>query len=80
MFGGIWAELLGTLYLTIGAVVFAVPMGIISAIVPGRVRRRHWWIGMLRSCISTLAGVPSIVFGLFGLAFFINTIGVAVGA
>ncbi len=73
MFGGIWAEILGTLYLTIGAVLFAVPMGIISAIYLVEYAPDHWLIGVLRSCISTLAGVPSIVFGLFGLAFFINT-------
>ena len=73
MFGGIWAEVLGTLYLTIGAVLFAVPMGIISAIYLVEYAPDHWLIGVLRSCISTLAGVPSIVFGLFGLAFFINT-------
>ena len=34
---------------------------------------------LLRSCVNTLAGVPSIVFGLFGLAFFINTLGVSPG-
>jgi phosphate transport system permease protein len=34
-------------------------------------------VGFLRTCISTLAGVPSIVFGLFGLAFFINAVGVS---
>lgn len=73
-FGGIWAEVLGTFYLTIGAMIFAIPMGVIAAIYlceyakPGRV------ISLLRTCISTLAGVPSIVFGLFGLAFFLNTI------
>lgn len=76
-FGGIGPEALGTFYLTLGAMLFAVPLGIIAAIYfaeyakPGRV------VSLLRSCVSTLAGVPSIVFGLFGLAFFINTIGVS---
>jgi phosphate transport system permease protein len=78
-FGGIWAEVLGTLYLTIGAVLFAVPMGVISAIYLVEYARDTWAVRMLRSCVSTLAGVPSIVFGLFGLAFFINTIGVSDG-
>jgi phosphate transport system permease protein len=72
VFGGIWAEVLGTLYLTLGAILFAVPMGIISAIYLVEYAPDNWWIGLLRSCVSTLAGVPSIVFGLFGLAFFIN--------
>ena len=76
-FGGIGPEVLGTLYLTIGAMLFAVPIGIIAAIYlceyakPGRI------ITLLRTCISTLAGVPSIVFGLFGLAFFLNTLHVS---
>lgn len=76
-FGGIWPEVLGTLYLTIGAVLFAVPMGVISAIYLVEYAKEGWLVGLLRSCISTLAGVPSIVFGLFGLAFFINTISVS---
>ena len=75
--GGIWAELLGTLYLTLGAILFAVPMGIISAVYLVEYAGENWAIGVLRSCISTLAGVPSIVFGLFGLAFFINTLHVS---
>jgi phosphate transport system permease protein len=77
LFGGIWPEILGTLYLTLGAILFAVPMGIVSAIYLVEYARAGWWLGVLRSCISTLAGVPSIVFGLFGLAFFINTIHVS---
>jgi len=73
-FGGIWPAVLGTLYLTIGAILFAVPMGVISAIYLAEYAGENWLIGILRTCISTLAGVPSIVFGLFGLAFFINTL------
>ncbi len=77
IFGGIGPEALGTFYLTFGAMLFAVPLGIIAAIYfteysqPGRL------VSLLRTCVSTLAGVPSIVFGLFGLAFFIYTIRVS---
>lgn len=76
-FGGIWPEVLGTIYLTIGAMLFAVPMGIIAAIYLTEYAREGRLVSILRTCISTLAGVPSIVFGLFGLAFFINTLGVS---
>ncbi len=77
-FGGIWAELLGTVYLTVGAVLFAVPMGVASAIyLVEYAREDSRPVRLLRTCISTLAGVPSIVFGLFGLAFFINTLHVS---
>ncbi len=76
-FGGIWPEVLGTFYLTIGAVLFAVPMGVISAVYLVEYAREGRLLSLLRTCISTLAGVPSIVFGLFGLAFFINAIHVS---
>jgi phosphate transport system permease protein len=77
MFGGIRAEILGTFYLTVGAMLFAIPMGIVSAIYLTEYAREGRLVSTLRTCISTLAGVPSIVFGLFGLAFFINTLGVS---
>jgi len=72
-FGGIGPEALGTLYLTLGAILFAVPIGVITAIYLVEYARENRLVRLLRICISTLAGVPSIVFGLFGLAFFINT-------
>jgi phosphate transport system permease protein len=74
IFGGIGPEVLGTIYLTLGAMLFAVPMGVIAAIYLCEYAREGRVISFLRICISTLAGVPSIVFGLFGLAFFLNTI------
>jgi phosphate transport system permease protein len=77
IFGGIWPEVLGTLYLTLGAMIFAVPMGVIAAIYLCEYAKEGRVISFLRICISTLAGVPSIVFGLFGLAFFLNTIQVS---
>lgn len=76
-FGGIWPELLGTFYLTVGAMLFAIPMGLIAAIYLTEYAPENAFVSLLRTCISTLAGVPSIVFGLFGLAFFINTLGVS---
>ncbi|MBN2685107.1 MAG: phosphate ABC transporter permease PstA [Pontiellaceae bacterium] len=76
-FGGIWPAVLGTIYLTLGAMIFAIPMGVIAAIYLCEYAKEGRIISFLRICISTLAGVPSIVFGLFGLAFFINTIQVS---
>jgi phosphate transport system permease protein len=73
-FGGIWPEILGTFYLTIGAMLFAVPIGLIAAIYLTEYARETRLIGLLRTCIGTLAGVPSIVFGLFGLAFFMTAL------
>lgn len=76
-FGGIGPELLGTLYLTLGAMLMAAPLGIIAAIYFAEYARPGRIVSLLRSCVSTLAGVPSIVFGMFGLAFFINTLRVS---
>ena len=77
IFGGIWPEVLGTIYLTLGAMLFALPLGIIAAIYLCEYSKDGKIISLIRICISTLAGVPSIVFGLFGLAFFLNTIQVS---
>ena len=76
-FGGIWPEILGTIYLTVGSMIFAVPMGVVSAIYLVEYAPEGRLLGVLRTFINTLAGVPSIVFGLFGLAFFINTMHVS---
>lgn len=76
-FGGIWPEVLGTIYLTLGALLFAIPMGVISAIYLTEYAHQGRIISIIRTSINTLAGVPSIVFGLFGLAFFINGVGVS---
>ena len=73
-FGGIWPEMLGTLYLVLGAMLFAIPMGVIAAVYLAEFARQGRVVSLLRTFIATLAGVPSIVFGLFGLAFFINTL------
>lgn len=76
-FGGIWPEILGTIYLALGAMIFAAPIGIIAAVYFAEYAKQGRMVSLLRICVSTLAGVPSIVFGLFGLAFFINTMRVS---
>lgn len=76
-FGGIWAEILGTFYLAAGAMLFAIPIGLLAAVYLVEYTAASGLVNFLRTCISTLAGVPSIVFGLFGLAFFINTLNVS---
>jgi phosphate transport system permease protein len=69
--GGILPCIIGTLCLSLGAIVVALPIGVASAVYlneyarPGRVLR------IIRLGINNLAGVPSVVFGLFGLAFFV---------
>lgn len=72
IFGGIFPELIGTIYLTICTILFAMIIGIIAAIYFSEYARPGKVVSFLRTCISTLAGVPSIVFGMFGLALFLN--------
>jgi phosphate transport system permease protein len=77
IFGGIWPEIQGTIFLAVGAMLFAFPLGVVAAIYFTEYAREGFFTSLLRSANSTLAGVPSIVFGLFGLAFFINTLKVS---
>ena len=70
-FGGVGPEITGTLLLTLLTMVFAVPVGIIAAAYLVECTSDSVFVRIIRTCINTLAGVPSIVFGLFGLAFFL---------
>ncbi|MBN2182227.1 MAG: phosphate ABC transporter permease PstA [Sedimentisphaerales bacterium] len=70
-FGGIGPEILGTLLLTLLSMIFVVPFGVISAAYLTECTKEGPIIRIIRMCVNTLAGVPSIVFGLFGVAFFV---------
>ncbi len=70
-FGGVGPEILGTILITILGMVFVIPMGVVAAAYLVECSSDGWIIRIIRMCINTLAGVPSIVFGLFGLAFFV---------
>jgi len=69
--GGIMPAIVGTLYLTVGAIAVALPSGVAAAVYLSEYARQGVLIRGLRVGINCLAGVPSVVFGLFGLGFFV---------
>lgn len=69
--GGIMPAIIGTLYLTVGAISVALPLGVVSAIYLSEYAKQGTFIRVIRVGVNCLAGVPSVVFGLFGLGFFV---------
>jgi len=69
--GGIMPAILGTFYLTAGAIIIALPLGVASAIYLSEYAKGGVVIRIIRVGVNCLAGVPSIVFGLFGLGLFV---------
>jgi phosphate transport system permease protein len=70
--GGVGAELLGTLLVTLCAIVIALPIGVATAAYLVEAAKDNWATTTVRLSLNTLAGVPSIVFGLFGLAIIVQ--------
>jgi phosphate transport system permease protein len=69
--GGLWAPLAGTFYLVIGSLVFVAPVGIFAAIYLNEYAKEGWINRIISITVTSLAGVPSIVHGLFGLGAFV---------
>jgi phosphate transport system permease protein len=69
--GGILPCIVGTLCLSLGAILVALPIGVASAVYLNEYARPGRMLRVIRLGINNLAGVPSIVFGLFGLALFV---------
>lgn len=69
--GGILPAIIGTLWLTLGTAVFSVPLGIGAAIYLSEYAAENRWTRAIRIAIINLAGIPSIVYGLFGLGLFV---------
>jgi phosphate transport system permease protein len=69
--GGILPAIIGTIYLTIGTAIFAVPLGIGAAIYLSEYAADNKWTRLIRIAIINLAGIPSVVYGLFGLGLFV---------
>lgn len=73
--GGILPAIVGTFYLMLGTVLFALPVGVFAGIYLTEYARDNWLTRLINMAILNLAGVPSIVFGLFGLGVFVMAFG-----
>ncbi len=73
--GGVAPAIVGTFYLTMGALLFALPLGVACAIYLCEYSPRGLIVNIIRMSINNLAGVPSVVFGLFGLTVFVKYFG-----
>ncbi len=69
--GGILPAIVGTFYLMIGTLIFALPVGVLAGIYLTEYAKDNWLTRLINMAIINLAGVPSIVFGLFGLGVFV---------
>ncbi len=69
--GGIWPAIVGTVYLTLGTGLIAVPLGIAAAIYLSEYAKDNPLTRAIRIAIINLAGIPSVVYGLFGLGLFV---------
>jgi len=79
MAGGVFPAIFGTVAMTLLMTLAAVPAGVATAIYLTEFSSAQSTMArVIRVCVSNLAGVPSIVFGLFGLGFFISTVGKAI--
>lgn len=73
--GGIFPALVGTVCLVAGSMLFAFPLGVMSAIYTSEYAGNGWIVRFIRVMTNNLSSIPSIVFGLFGMALFVNTLG-----
>lgn len=69
--GGILPAVVGTVLLTIGTAITSVPIGVGAAIYLSEYARESWLTRSIRIAIINLAGIPSVVYGLFGLGLFV---------
>ncbi len=73
--GGIFPAIVGTIYLVLGSSLISFPIGIMSGIYMNEYATNGKIIKFIRVMTNNLSGVPSVVFGLFGMSLFVNTMG-----
>ncbi len=69
--GGIWPAIVGTFFLTMGCAILVTPVGIGAAVYLAEYAPDNRWTQSIRIAIISLAGIPSVVYGLFGLGLFV---------
>ncbi len=72
--GGIYPAVVGTFLVTIVTAIFSIPLGIACAVYLHEYASDDWLTQLIRASIRNLAGVPSIIYGLFGVAIFVQTL------
>jgi phosphate transport system permease protein len=70
--GGIFPAIVGTFYLVIGSMIVAFPIGVMSGIYMNEYATNKYIVRVIRVMTNNLGGIPSIVFGLFGMSLFVN--------
>ena len=72
--GGIYPAIVGTFCLIGGSVLFSFPIGVMAGIYMNEYATKGLFVKFIRMMTNNLAGIPSIVFGLFGISLFVNTL------
>lgn len=70
--GGIFPAIIGTISLMIGSMIFAMPVGVLAGIYMNEYSGNGFFVRLIRILTDNLSSVPSIIFGLFGMALFVN--------
>ena len=73
--GGIYPAIIGTFYLIVGSSIISFPIGIMSGIYMNEYAAHSKLVRFIRIMTNNLSGVPSVVFGLFGMSLFVNALG-----
>ncbi|MDB4868320.1 MAG: pstA [Cohnella sp.] len=70
--GGIGPALFNSIYMLVISLIIAIPLGVAAGIYLAEFAPDNKWIGVIRICVEGLASVPSLIFGLFGIALFVE--------
>jgi phosphate transport system permease protein len=78
--GGVWPAIFGTFVMTVVMALLVAPFGVMAALYLREYARQGRIVSLVRICVNNLAGVPSIVYGVFGLGFFAYVLGGSIDA
>ncbi len=76
--GGVWPAIFGTFAMTLLMVIAVAPFGVVTALYLREYAKQGRMVAIVRISVNNLAGVPSIVYGVFGLGFFAYTLGASI--